>query len=295
MCIDEVFTIEKVLTIAGITAEANTGGRSFAHVAEHHSLHVHRGAPFVGNAFHLAVEDGAVVHPRAEHCTHSSPKLLFGIGGEVVPRLFFDSLLEALHKSLEVFDRKFLIELHPAGFFHFFDDGLEGIDIFLVFGLHPEHYIAIHLHEAAVRVVNEMRIVGLFNQTFGHLIVQTEVEDGVHHAGHRGTSPRAYGDEERIFGIAKFAAHGFFGLGDGGIDLCLQFGNDALLADAVVVVAGVGGDGETRRYRYPNLIHLSEVGTFAAEEFSHCSISFGLSITEGVNSFYFFHLTYDVF
>ncbi len=47
-------------------------------------------------------------------------------------------------------------------------------------------------------------------QAFGGLVVEAEVEDGVHHAGHGGARARAHGDEQRIAHVAELLAGAAF-------------------------------------------------------------------------------------
>ena len=100
LCVDQILTVEEVLTVTGVAAEANTRCRGFAHVTEYHGLYVHSRTPLVGNGFHLTIEDGAFVHPAAEHGADGTPKLFFGIGGEVVAGL---CLMAALKRSTRSF------------------------------------------------------------------------------------------------------------------------------------------------------------------------------------------------
>ena len=127
-----------------------------------------------------------------------------------------------------------------------------------------EHDAAVHRDEAAVRVVGEALVVGARGQALDALVVEPEVEDGVHHPGHRELGARAHADEQRIGGIAEAAAHRLLQLGDVGGDLVVEAGRPAAVH---VGAAGVGGDGEARRHRQlEHARHLGEVGALAAEE-----------------------------
>ena len=79
LCVHQVFTVEDFLACRRVTREGNAGGAIITHVAEHHRLYVHRRTPFFRDIVHLAVGDRAVVHPRFEHGTHSTPQLVFHI------------------------------------------------------------------------------------------------------------------------------------------------------------------------------------------------------------------------
>ena len=52
------------------------------------------------------------------------------------------------------------------------------------------------------------------------------------------------------------------------------------LAQTIVIVASVCGNGETGRHGYTNQVHLSQIGTFTTEQISHVCLTFGLTVTE---------------
>ena len=63
LCVNQIFAVKEVFARGGIAAEADSRGGSVAHIAEHHCLHAYGSTPLIGNSFHFAVEDGALVHP----------------------------------------------------------------------------------------------------------------------------------------------------------------------------------------------------------------------------------------
>src|SRR3546814_11647731 len=65
-----------------------------------------------------------------------------------------------------------------------------------------EHHVAEHLDEAAVAVVGEAPVTGGLGEAFHRLVVEAEVEDGVHHARHRGARAGAHGHKEQALRIA---------------------------------------------------------------------------------------------
>ena len=78
-----------------------------------------------------------------------------------------------------------------------------------------EHDVGIHLDEAAIAVEREAAVAGEFGEAFGGLVVEAEIEDGVHHAGHGGAAARADGDQQRIGRVAEFLAGAAFERGEG--------------------------------------------------------------------------------
>ena len=109
LCVDKVLTVEQVLTVGSIAAEANTRSRSVAHVTEYHSHHADSRTPLVGDTFHLTVEDSALVHPAAEHSADSAPELLDRVVGEVLARALLDGSLKQLNQLLQLVDAQVLI------------------------------------------------------------------------------------------------------------------------------------------------------------------------------------------
>ena len=98
-------------------------------------------------------------------------------------------------------------------------------------------------------------------------VVQADVEDSFHHAGHRELCARADGDQERILGIAQLAAHFFFDLakGDGHFSIETLGGSTVVQVDA----ARFGGDSKTGRNGQTELRHFRQVRTLASEQVLH--------------------------
>ena len=215
--------------------------------------------------------------------------MFFRVGGESLARLLFDGFLEERYEFFQVVDVELVVEFYAFFLLHLFDDGFEGVDVVFARGLHAEHDVAIHLYEAAVGVVGKARVVGFPGQAFNDLVVQTEVEDGVHHAGHRGACARAHGEEQRVVDVAKAVAHQFFNVEQALFNVVAQQLYHFLFSDFVIFVANVGRDGEARGYGNADQVHLGQVGSFAAQKISHVGPPFGLTVSERVNSFLVLH------
>src|SRR5215467_6428019 len=82
--VDQKLAIELFLAGRRIARKGNTCCRRVAHVAEHHGLYVDRRAPTLWDAVQPAIGDRALIHPRAEHCTDCTPKLLVPILREIL-------------------------------------------------------------------------------------------------------------------------------------------------------------------------------------------------------------------
>ena len=137
--------------------------------------------------------------------------------------------------------------------------------------------VGVHLDEAAVAVIGKAGVVGLFGQTLNSLIVQAEVQDGVHHAGHGLTCAGTDGNQQGVLdgaegltGLLLEDAHVFE-------DVCLDLIVD-LTVVSIVLGAGLGGDGEALRNRHAGVGHLGQAGTLTTQSILHG----GLVAAEGV-------------
>ena len=104
---------------------------------------------------------------------------------QIAPLL--DHSLELGDEFLKSLNRNILVENNVVLLLHLLDDGLEGVDIGLVDRLEAHHNVAVHLNETTIGIPCEVRIAGLLRKTLNNFIVKAEVEDGIHHTGHRST------------------------------------------------------------------------------------------------------------
>ena len=150
----------------------------------------------------------------------------------------------------------------PVFFFVLGDLLLEGV------GLGVEHDLGEHLDEAAVGVVGEALVAALGDQPLDRLVVQAEVEDGVHHAGHGKLGAGAHRDEQRILGVAELLAGLLLDDAQRGHHLVPQPVGEAL-AVVVILVAGLGSDSEAGWDGQPGVGHLGDASALAAEQVAH--------------------------
>ena len=125
-----------------------------------------------------------------------------------------DGFFEEFNEAFEVVGVEFVVELHAFFLFHFLYDFFEGVDFFFACGLEFQHDVAVHLHEAAVAVVGEAGVTRFACQAFYHFVVEAEVEDGVHHTGHRGAGTATHAHEQGIGGIAELLVGELFDVFD---------------------------------------------------------------------------------
>ena len=128
-----------------------------------------------------------------------------------------------------------------------------------------EHDIRIHLDEAAVAVPREARVATDLGEPFDSLVVEAEVEDGVHHPGHR--NPRAGADrnQQRIGGIAERLAHAALDMRQRICDRGLE-AIGKLAAFVEIADAFLGRDRETGGDRQADAGHFGQVGALPADD-----------------------------
>ena len=271
--IDQVLAVHLVLAGAGIAGEADAGGAVVAHVAEHHGDDVDRRA--VG---HLRgdVELAPIVHralarPGIEDRLDGQLELLVGVLRERAPGLFLHHLQEQLADLAQVGGAQAHVDLDAGAAL----DGLEMlVETVLV---DAQRDLAEQLDEAAVGVVAEALVAGQADQSLQGGLVEAQVEDGIHHAGHGQGRARAHRDQQRIAVPAELLA----GLLLQQLDVAQHLLHQLLRQDFPLQIfeAGLRGDDETRRYVQANLGHLAEIGALAAEE----PLVLAVSLAECVN------------
>ena len=218
--VDEEFAVQLLLAGRGIAREGDAGRRGLAHVAEHHGLHVDRGAPAFRNAVQAAVGVGALVHPGAEHRADRAPQLRVRILREGLAQLLLHALLVALDELGPVVGRQIGVEVIALALLVMVEQFLE------MLMAEAEHDVGIHGDEAPVAVIGEAPVAGFLGQRLHGLVVEAEIEHGVHHAGHRGARARAHRHQERVHFVAESLAGDFADLRQRLLDLRLQDPSD---------------------------------------------------------------------
>ena len=209
-----------------------------------------------------------------------------GSSGKGLPRCFSNQLLERLGERLEVVGAEIgvgLAALRVLDLVELFVEDLAdafALGRFEAFGL-LHHHVGVHHDQAAVGVPDETGVVRLGDHAGDGGGGQADVENGVHHAGHRGAGAGAAGDQQRIDGVAVFHAHDRFGLLQRGEDLVGQFGRE-LAAAGVIGGAALGADGEAGRHGNAQGAHFRQVGAFAAQQVLVACRALGGTAAEGI-------------
>ena len=127
-----------------------------------------------------------------------------------------------------------------------------------------EHRGAEHLQQPAVGVGGEPLVTALARQALDGLVVEADVEDRLHHPGHRELGAGAHRHQERVDRVAQTTAH--LGLERPHVRGDLGGEPRGLRAVGQVGPTGIRRDREAGRDRQAEVGHLGEPGALAAEE-----------------------------
>ena len=271
--VDQVLAHQLLGAGGGVTGEGDAGAGAVAGVTEGHLLDVDSGAPLVGDLVHLAVDVGAGVVPAAEDGLDSLDQLLLGILGEGTALVVLIDLLEDSDQSLQVVGGQVSVGLVALLFLHLVD-----LDLEQALGDHHDD-VREHLHKAAVAVIRKAGVIGLLGQAFDGLVVQAQVQDGVHHAGHGLTGAGTDRHQQGVGVVAELLAGDLLQA----LDVLENVGDQRvvqLTAVGIVLGAGFRRDGEALGHRHTGCSHLSQARALAAQDVLHR----GLIAAKGVVS-----------
>ncbi len=263
----QVVAVQAVRPAARVAGERDAGAGVHVEVAEDHGADVDGRAEVPRDPLLAAVELGAVGVPALEDRVHGQLELHPRLLRERRPGLLLDDLLEAPHQLLQVGGVQIEVGAAALGLLGRVELALEQLAVDV------EHGLAEHLDQPPVGVPGETLVAGLLGQAGDAGVVQPEVQDGVHHPGHRVLPAGAHADQQRVVGVAEGLAHRLLERGEVGGHLVGQLG--WRLPGPQVGRAGLGGDHEAGWHREPQDGHLGEVGALAAQQVLHVLAALG--------------------
>src|SRR5262249_24890392 len=154
----------------------------------------------VTDAVELAVIARALAEPAAEHRHDRELELVERVLRKRTARCLAYDALEARHELAQRRGVEVGVVACAALALLRLERALEAL------AGHAEHYAAEHLDEAAIRVGREALVALESREPFERRVVQAEVENGVHHAGHRELRARAHAHEQRRRRVAEALA-----------------------------------------------------------------------------------------
>ncbi len=219
---------------------------------------------------------GSRIVPGAEHGADRAPELVVCVLREGLAGFRLHGGLVLRDDFEPVVGTEIGVEREPAHVLVAVEDVLEHVV------LHAQNHARIHLDEAPVAVVGEPLVARLLGEAFDRDVVEAEIEDRIHHAGHRRARARTHRHEQRHLLVAEPGADRLADDTERRLDILRQPRREAL-AEIVVGRADLGGDREARRHRQPEACHLRKIGALASEEVLHVRGAFGLAGPEEVD------------
>ena len=268
--VDQILAEQLVFTGTRVARERNAGCGIVATVAEHHRADVDgRAVRHVRRDLELTpVVDGALAHPRAEHRLDRDLQLLERILRKRAPGVVLEHREEALADLLEIVGRQADILFHVRSLL----DGLElRIEQFVG---HPHRDLAEQLDEASVGVVAETCVACLADLALQCLGIQAEVENRIHHAGHRHRRTTAHRHQQGVVWISKALPRRAFDARHVFAHLIHHVRGDILATGTEVMQTRLGGDDEAGRHVETDLRHLTQVRTLATQQLLVTAVAF---------------------
>ena len=183
--VGQVLAEQDLLARVRVARERDARPGVVAHVAEDHRHDVDGRAEVVGDGLVLAVVAGALAEPAREHGLDREIELLGRVLREVAARVGLDDRLELGDEILQ----RGGVEVGVLLCAVLLLGGLEGVVEALAADLH--HDPPEHLDESPVGIPAEPLVAGQRDETLRRLLVEAEVEDRVHHPGHRELGARS--------------------------------------------------------------------------------------------------------
>jgi hypothetical protein len=272
--VHQKFAVELFRARRWIAREAHTRAAGVAQVAVYHRLHVDRRAQHVVDVVDAAIVLGAIVLPRAEHRIPRHHQLLVRVLRKVALGELLDDLLVLFNHFLQRLGIKIGVELGLLLL-------LLRVEDFIKRRLRNlQHDVAEHLNQPPVRVGGEPWIVAALGQRLHTLVVQSEIENRVHHPGHGKLRARAHAHQQRV--LARRASALQRSSLASASSICGPLPSTPCVI-AHVFATGFGLDGEAGRHRQAGVRHLGQPSAFAAENVFHLAIAIGLATAEEVH------------
>ena len=136
------------------------------------------------------------------------------------------------------------------------------------------NHIAEHLDKSAEAVQHKAFIAGKLDQSLDSGIVQTEVKNCIHHAGHGCRSAGTHRHQQGIGAFTKGFAQFFFQFSQCSINLRRDLGKKFFFADLSEFSTSFGSDGKTGGNRQAQCSHSRQVGALTPEQSAHSFVTF---------------------
>ena len=233
----QVLAVRGVGTRQRVAREQHAGARAGIRVAEHHRLDRDRRAHRMVDAVVVPITFRSAPVPRIKDRVDGQRELLERVGRRCLLATLRDQRapLARLGVGRQVSNRR------------------------------TQHDAGEHLAKAPVVVARESSVAGLSGECRLADIVDAQVQNRVHHAGHAHRRPRAHGHQERSNGAAQLPLRYRFDVRDAGTHR-VQHRLGQCAAVAEVFAAGVGRQHESGWHRKAERTHARHAPRLAPDD-----------------------------
>ena len=193
---------------------------------------------------------------------NSRQQLFLRILWESFAALCLHELLIRANDGFQIFARQIDVIDHMGFFLLLIKDRVE-----FCLG-NSQNHIAEHLYETTVAVQREPSASGQRGQSLDALIVQSQIQNGIHHTGHRDRGARAHRNKQRIFLAAKGLAGDMLQI----LNFFCDSGADILrdgLIFLIIAATRLRRYGKAERNGQPDPAHFRKIRALAAEQLTH--------------------------
>ena len=178
LCVGQELTEQALSTGSRISGKCNTGTTVITHVTECHRLNVNSSTPGIRDIVVTTINVCTRVVPGTEYSFDSAHQLFLGIIREVYTDLSLVLSLELASQFLQIISSKLNVLLNTLLLFHCIDQLLEVLLTYF------HNNVGIHLDKSSIAVPSPTRVAGLLSDYVNNGLIQTKVQNGIHHTGH---------------------------------------------------------------------------------------------------------------
>ena len=126
-------------------------------------------------------------------------------------------------------------------------------------------HLAEQLDESAISVITKTRIAGLIDHALQGIHIQAQIEDGIHHAGHRHGGPGTHRHQQRIVCLTETLPRGLFHPLHLGMHLLDQTIRQTPRLGSEIIETGLRGNHESGWNVQAELCHFTKIGSLTSE------------------------------
>ena len=187
---------------------------------------------------------------------------MLGLVGNVAAGGLTDGRFEIADNLLQLIGAQLVVQFDAGPFFVFGQNALKGIVVYV------HHHVGVDLEEPPVGVVSGTSVTHQRGQAINYLVIDAQVQDGVHHSGHRDFGPGAHRQQQRVGAGAETPIHDLFQAGHILLNGCPETSRK-LFTVSEIFKTGLGGYDESWGNGQAQAGHLTQAAPFTAKKVTH--------------------------